>query len=448
MKTYILPVIVMFLSTTAAAQVRIKPLPRVGFEKRITDFIDSMKVVDTHEHLLSPEELKKRTALDFMVLLQHYSADDLRSAGLSNKTFKQLLKDSLTVNQKWQIVKPFWEGSKNTAYNRVALLAADKLFDVKDINGSTVKELSEKIKKAYQSDWITEVLDKSKIEYVVQMNPGRAVKDKRFRDVIWFDNFVSISSKERINSIAKQRKVNINSLDEYINALDETFKEARQQGIIAVKSALAYYRTIYYEDVRKEKASEVFKLLMSRDDEKPLPFDEVKPLQDYVMHRVLDFCIKYKVPVIFHTGLQSGKGNQIENSNPTLLVNLFKEYPDLNFILLHGGYPYGGELATTAKYFRNVYIDLAWIYVISPSFSERYLHEWLEMVPVSKIMAFGGDYLNVENTYGHLLFAKQIISRVLVDKVKTGYFSESEAKDIALMILHDNAIRIYGIPLK
>ena len=46
---------------------------------------------------------------------------------------------------------------------------------------------------------------------------------------------------------------------------------------------------------------------------------------------------------------------------------------------------------------------------------------------------------------GHLLFAKQIIANVLVDKVKDGYFSEAEAKNIARMLLYDNAVNIYKL---
>ncbi len=88
---------------------------------------------------------------------------------------------------------------------------------------------------------------------------------------------------------------------------------------------------------------------------------------------------------------------------------------------------------------------MCWLYVISPSYSERYLHEWLETVPASKIMGFGGDYINVENAYAHLQFGKQVIANVLIDKVRDGYMSETEAKKIAQSILHDNAVRIYNL---
>jgi hypothetical protein len=445
MKRHLLFAVAFCITTVTSAQVRIKQASSPGYEKRINEFIESMPVVDTHEHLLSVEELKRRGALDFMVLLTHYSADDLKSAGMSDKTFKLLIKDSLSVTEKWKILEPYWDASSNTAYNRIALLAANKLYNVPDINGSTVVELSEKISKAYQSDWIIKVLDKGKIDYVIKMNPGRTIKDKRFRDVIWFDNFINVNSKASINSISKARKITISNLDDYLAALEGTFKAAIEQGVVAVKSALAYNRTLYYENVSREKAIETFNLIMQYEGGKPLSFDEVKPLQDYIMHRVLDLARSNKVPFIFHTGLQSGNGNQIENSNPTHLVNLFREYPDVDFILLHGSYPYGGELAATVKYFRNVYMDIAWLYAISPSFSERYLHEWIETVPASKIMGFGGDYFTVENLYAHLLFARQIVANVLIAKVKDGYFSEEEAINIAKKILHDNAIRIYKI---
>jgi hypothetical protein len=60
-------------------------------------------------------------------------------------------------------------------------------------------------------------------------------------------------------------------------------------------------------------------------------------------------------------------------------------------------------------------------------------------------MAFGGDYHNIENVYGHLLFAKQIIANVLTEKVNDGYFSEEEAIKFADMMLNDNAVNLFKL---
>jgi len=257
-------------------------------------------------------------------------------------------------------------------------------------------------------------------------------------------DYTRIDSKNKINQLSKQYGAPILSLNDLVNSLNSEFDKRMQQGITCIKSPAAYYRSLYYEDVSKEKAEEVFNFIRE-SQEKEIDFEKVKPLSDYMMHRMLDLALKYHIPVQIHTGLQAGDGNYIMNSNPALLANLFIKYRGVQFILFHGGYPYGGELASLAKNFRNVYIDLCWVYLISPSYSERYLHEWLETIPANKIMAFGGDYENVENIYGHLLFAREIITKVLSAKVRDGYFSEKEALKIAQMILHDNAVNLFHL---
>jgi len=428
------------------AQVQIKPLPQRGYEQRITRFINSMKVVDTHEHLEAQSGWMKSGKLDFMLLLQHYTYDDIRSAGMPKSTFGKLLTDSLTVMQKWTILKPYWEQTSNTAYSRAALLTADKLFGVKDLNENTVEELSAKIKNAYKTKWYDQVLnEKCGIDYVVVDGDEHNVGDPAmFRYVKRFGEFFFAVSAQKIGIIAKQQNTTIKTLDDFVNALSVSFHKAMDKDNVAIKIGVAYERDLFFEDVPKEKAEVVFNRIISLPAGTVLPYNgsEIKPLQDYMMHRILDLAKATDTPVQIHTGLQAGDGNYIENSNPAHLANLFLKYRDVRFILFHGGYPFGGELASLAKNFRNVYIDMCWLYIISPSYSERYLHEWLETVPASKIMAFGGDFRNVENIYGHLLFARQVVSKVLTEKVRDGYFSESEALKIAQMILHDNAVRI------
>jgi predicted TIM-barrel fold metal-dependent hydrolase len=440
------------------AQVQVRPLPEAGYDQRIRDFVNQLRVVDTHEHLMTLEILKKIgrytcTTPDFMLLLNVYASEDIKSAGMQDESFKKLMTDGMTVMEKWQAIKPYWEASSNTAYNRGVLLVADQLFGVKNIDYSTVEELSEKIRKAYQDQpgWFYHILrEKCGIEYVV-LNPwwdDRSFYDpKLFKYAAFINTFVSISSKRDIGNFSRWKSAGVNTLDDLVSAVGMAFHATMNEGVVAVKISLAYSRPLFFADVKKEEADAVFNKLKNSPGETGFSFDEVKPLQDYMMHRILDMAKANNIPVQIHTGLQANTndGNIIENANPALMANLFQEYPDVKFILFHGGYPFGGEVATLAKNFRNVYIDLCWLYIISPSYSERYLHEWLETVPASKIMAFGGDHFNVEGVYSDLIFAKRVISNVLIDKVKDGYFTEDEAINIARMILHDNAVRILNL---
>jgi hypothetical protein len=44
-----------------------------------------------------------------------------------------------------------------------------------------------------------------------------------------------------------------------------------------------------------------------------------------------------------------------------------------------------------------------------------------------------------------LLFAKEIVGNVLIEKVKNRYFSEEEAIKVAQMMLHENAVNLFQL---
>lgn len=437
---------ILTISPQVNAQIQLRPLPKQGFEQRINGHVQNMEIVDTHEHLMPQESVKGSTMLDFMLLLHHYADDDIKSAGLNKTTFAELLTDKYSVKEKWEIVKPYWEASKNTGYGRVVLLAMDELYGIGELSDATVEAVSAKIKASYNGPWYDEVLKKrARIRYAVMDVGSGRLDDPMFRYVEKFDEFIRIHSREDILKIGNKFRLDVSTFELFDKALEAAFEQAVARNIVGVKSALAYHRILHYENVSERVAGKVFNWVMSDSGSQPLDFEIVKPLQDYIMHRIIQLARKYDLPMQIHTGLQAGDGNIIANANPSHLNNLFLQYRDVRFLLMHGAYPYGGELSALAKNFQNVYIDMCWMYIISPSYSERYLHEWLETVPANKILAFGGDYHNVENTYGHALMARAVVSKVLIEKTASGYLTEEEATEIAGWILRDNAISFFKI---
>jgi hypothetical protein len=83
------------------------------------------------------------------------------------------------------------------------------------------------------------------------------------------------------------------------------------------------------------------------------------------------------LPFQIHTGIQAGS-NYVPNSNPTQLSNLFTLYRDVRFDLFHSSYPYLSECVVLAKMYANVYVDMCWTHIISPSAAKRALHEYLD----------------------------------------------------------------------
>jgi predicted TIM-barrel fold metal-dependent hydrolase len=130
------------------------------------------------------------------------------------------------------------------------------------------------------------------------------------------------------------------------------------------------------------------------------------------------------------------------------LVNLFIEYREAKFDLMHGGYPYIHEWASLVKNFANVYADLTWLEIISPEVSRQLLHELIETVPGNKIMAFGGDSIIVEMAYAHAKMARRVVARVLSEKIYEGYMEEEEAVSLARKMLRNNPISLFKLPAK
>jgi len=215
-----------------------------------------------------------------------------------------------------------------------------------------------------------------------------------------------------------------------------------------LKTGLAYERTLKYERVsRSDAEGDFFKVF----ENKHIPewhtevFSVGRNFQDYMMHFILGLANKRHLTFQFHTGLQEGSGNIITNSDPSLLCNLFLEYPDVDFDILHIGYPYQQIVSVLAKTFPNVYIDMCWAHIISPTACVNTMVEWIDTVPLNKISAFGGDYNIIDAVYGHQQIARQNVAKALAIKIEEGVFDIGRAKEISRMFFVDNPIRIFKL---
>ena len=117
------------------------------------------------------------------------------------------------------------------------------------------------------------------------------------------------------------------------------------------------------------------------------------------------------------------------------------------FDVFHGGFPYVEEAGVQGKYFPNVYLNMCWMHIMSPVLSQRALDLWLDMVPVNKIIGFGGDYSIVEKVYGHITMARENIAKVLGKRISEGKLKEKQALLIAHSLLHDNPKKLYALDL-
>ena len=436
--------------------------------ERIKAEVESISLVDTHEHIMLEAE-RAECAVDFSYLFAHYNSSDLISAGLSPRMMEAIRspmhrvrvegykrrrvrrlipepeKDDMSLDERWQAMEPFWEMIRNTAYARQTLITIRDIFGVDDLNKNTYRQLSEAIAKSGGPGWYRYVMkEKANIAVSIVDWQSTDLKPDLFVPAMRLDHFISVQSRADISALEGESGMAIHSLDDLAGAMRATLEGYISRRAVAVKSGLAYNRVLKYEKVSRHEAEVVFNRIASHLGE-GLAWLEAKPLQDYMMHQVIRSAIDAGLPVQIHTGLQEGNENIITNANPTHLVNLFIEYKEARFDLFHGGYPYVHEWATLAKYFPNVTADITWLPIISPEIARQLLHELIETVPGNKIMAFGGDSMTVEMAYGHAVMARQLVTRVLSEKIDEGYLSEDEALVLARGMLRDNPASLYRL---
>ena len=88
---------------------------------------------------------------------------------------------------------------------------------------------------------------------------------------------------------------------------------------------------------------------------------------------------------------------------------------------------------------------MCWAHAISPSASMSALYEWLDLLPLNKVNAYGGDFSFIDAVYGHLELARRNVAHVLAAKVRNGDFDANHAQMAARMLFYLNPKRVFQL---
>ncbi|WP_139343348.1 amidohydrolase family protein [Virgibacillus siamensis] len=412
--------------------------------------LNNIRVIDGHEHLIPQKERREMNA-DFFDIL-HYLSSDLINAGMDASFFDRK-KNKMSDREKAVVFLEYWGKVKNTTYAQMLRWAVEDLYGMDDWTVDGICDLSQRVRKASQDpDLYKKVLtEKSKIDLAFPLIFTTKVDFEFFRPVMWTDHMIKIRSLKDIESIESEADLDIYQFDDYLSAVDSIINQYVREGMVGTKIGIAYWRTLAVQKPTFDEAARVFNRIKTCQLGESVSQEEAKPIQDYIIHRVIQRSIEFNIPIQIHTGHQepsvSSNGNIVTNSKVTELIPLLLEYKKAHFVLLHGGYPYYNEYLSVIKNFPNAYADLTWCYILSPTATKQLLSQMIEMVPQSKILGFGGDYNQVEGTYAHLKLAKKVLSEVLNSKVANGDMTENDACDFANRVLRNNLIELYQLDL-
>jgi len=241
------------------------------------------------------------------------------------------------------------------------------------------------------------------------------------------------------------------TLEEYTTkVVTPTLELQKKNGAVAIKFEAAYLRSLDFAPPDSQVLLEkVYKPLINGG----LPSNaDYTRLQDYLFHYIAVEAGRLRLPVHIHTGGGCGTYFNLMGSNPALLESVLSD-PELrktNFVLLHGG---AGAFTKYTAYLLmkpNVYADFSeQTWLISTRALSQVIRDFLEWYP-EKII-FGTDlYPNTpeinweEIGWQTTHSAREALAIALTGMIQDGQITRDRALEMAHMVLHDNAAKLYG----
>lgn len=414
-------------------------------------------------------EIDKIKAID-----NHSHTPKLVSAGEKDDEFDALPCDPLEPNDPTIIGRP-----ENPQY-----LAAWKAlygYPYNDRSPEHVRELLQTKQKIMQqqgdnySNW---VLDQLGIETELsnRVAMGRGLRPPRFRWVPFDDALLLPLSNSNFANETPDRKFfysreemllkrylknqNLDSppptLQEYTSkVVTPTLEAQKRNGAVAIKFEAAYLRSLDFGPVPLDQAQSLNQAqqIYSRYVKSGIPPNhDYTELQDYLMRYIAREAGRLGLPVHFHTGGGCGTYFMLNTSNPALLDSLVNDASlrKTTFVLLHGG---AGPFTKYTAYMLmkpNVYADFSeQTWLISTRKLSEVIRDFLEWYPEKTL--FGTDlYPNTpeinweEIGWQTTQSAREALAIALTGMIQDGEITRQQALEMAHMVLHDNAAKIYG----
>lgn len=409
----------------------------------LNEFKD-FQIVDAHEHL-PPEKYRTSRDVDVFTLFSHYTLTDLVTAGLPEDLltnfgdFNRVLNPSLPLEERWRIFKPYYNASKHTSYFRAARIALKEFYGVEDLTDENYLEVSQRIKEANKPGLYRKILrEKCRIKAVLTQI-GRIPEEDRdlLIPILPMRLITDLSNTHDLEARGLKPNVDVSSLEDYLSHVRSKMEMWKREGVVGLKFLA---RETF--DVSKEKADNAFKMLLKDE------LDNPKLLNDFLVDEAVKIASELDMVISVHTGILAGNWEDFSTTNPMHMIPMLRRHRDAKFDLYHAGIPWVRELGVIGKTFPNVWLNLCWCHVISQEMTRSALDEWIDLMPITKIIGFGGDYsIPVEKIYGHLVMAKEDIAEVLARRISRGLMKRSEALEIARMWFYENPVELYGLKL-
>lgn len=410
------------------------------FREDLLSELEKIRTVDCHSHTHLKSTYYEKGPFDLFSLTSYFERDIQSTAG------GPIYEGAKNNEDRWLRLKEVLQKSQNVSYWRHNLVVYQKLFGLKDdeLSDDNWQHINEAIcLKSKDPSWYNHVTkDLCKLQTQVRNIPWfESWEEEYFTAILRMESALELHNADTRKQLEQHVDMPIDSLKSAKQALLKLTKEYIDKGAVGIKLAHAYNRTLHSVPVSDKTASRIFDQAVRKHE---LNAEDVKQLQDYVIFYLGELAQEMGLVFQIHTGVQSNWGN-IPDSDPLLLIPLLKTFPNVRFDLFHAGYPYSRMLGMLGKHYPNVWLNMAWMYVISIAASRQVLSEWIDLIPGYRILGFGSDVAFPEMILGHLEMARSCVADMLAEKVEKDFLSEEEALSLARRMFRDNGMELYSL---
>jgi len=420
---------------------------KIKVDEKLEREINKIPVIDIHSHI-SPTLPKAAHLSD--ILLYHYIVTELITAGMP----PSLLKENLSNEEKVRNSIPYFRRIKNTStYWSLRRILEDLYGFEEELTLSNWESLNNEVqRRAKDPNWTKFVLrEKAKIKktfFTCIPGEGDELENKDlFVPALRVDDWINpFYLRENILTLEKVTGKSIFSLDDLTWGIRKMILGFK--GKSACLTA-AFGPGIWAESPDERIAQSLFQKLMKREPVTEL-IDGLSILSSYILHVFLDIARESGLTfqIMFGVRRPLPINKELSYFDPKMFESfyqLFDNYPEIKFDIFLATVVHSQETNIICKKYPNVYLAGYWWYAFYPIYIRRMLEERLEIIPANKISGFFSDAYVVEWSYGKLCLVRKELTRVLSDKVKEGYYSESYALEVAKLLLNQNPGDIYNL---
>ncbi len=405
-------------------------------EERLIEAMDNMMIVDAHEHL-PPEHVRTSSKVDVLTLFSHYTRTDLITSGMSPDNYNMVIDSEKPLDERWNMFKPYFEHIRYASYTRPALIAVKVFYGFDDINDNNYREISERMQAENTPGIYHRIMrDKCKIRVALTQAGRTDYDDDLLIPLMPIDVYGSVRNADDVKKKASDLGMEVKTLDDYLVLVKKGIEKWKSEGAVGIKM-------ISRPNIipSRKTAEEIFNKIMNGENPGVI-LGETDHLTDYLWNYIMDVVAELDMVMAVHAGMW-GDFRYLDSKHN---IPIFPRHPNTRFDLYHLGMPYVRDTIVIGKNHPNVWLNLCWCHIISQQMTISGLDECIDLVPINKIIGFGGDYrVPVEKIYGHLLMAREDIAVVLGRRVDRGQMGIDEAIAIAKKWLWDNPKKLYKL---